>query len=67
MFIIELLICFVLGLITGIHFMNRNTYIYKAPSSSSVKNKIHYDKKTGTCYKLVPKVYICPIKYSMKH
>ena len=64
--VIELLITFILGNIVGYHFINNRSYIYHAPSSNSVRGRLFHDNKTNKCYKLIPKIYICPIKYSMK-
>ncbi len=65
--IFNFLISFVLGVIIGLYFIKSNVFIYKAPSSESVKKRIIYDEKNNICYKLVPKVHICPIKYSMSN
>ena len=64
--LIELLIAFVLGNIIGYHYVVNQSYVHHAPSSNSVKKKLFYDNNTNKCYKLIPKVFICPITYSMK-
>ena len=63
--LIELSIVFILGIIVGYHYIINMSYVYHAPSSNSVRRKLFYDSDTNMCYKLVPKVFICPIKYSM--
>lgn len=64
-FCLETIIIFLIGIVIGIHYIDKNVNLYHAPSSSSVKNKIIYDNDTMSCYKLIPKVHICPINYSM--
>ena len=63
--LIELFIAFILGIIVGYHYIINRSYVYHAPSSNSVRKKLFHDNSTNTCYKLIPKIFICPIKYSM--
>ena len=63
---IEFLVFFIIGIVIGYYLNFHETIIYHGPNSNKIKKEIYYDKKTGTCYKLIPKIHICPIKYSMK-
>ena len=63
--LIEIIIAFILGNIAGYHYIVSEIYTYHAPSSKSVK-KLLFRNITNKCYKLIPKVHICPIKYSME-
>ena len=54
------------GLIVGILlnlFIMGNGNIYKGPNSNIIKHNIF--KENGKCYRLVPKIYLCPIDISL--
>lgn len=67
--LINIIINSLLGLIVGIilaylvyNLLNNN--VIRGPNSKDIKKKIFVGNE-NKCYKLVPKIYICPIKYSM--
>ena len=62
---IELIFAFIIGLIIGYFMFYDNITLFHGPNSKDIKDKIYYNKEKDICYKLVPKVHICPIKYSM--
>ena len=60
--IINIVIGFIIGYIVG--RMVFNSVITVGPASKDIKSYTYKDKD-GICYKLVPKVHICPISISM--
>ena len=37
-----------------------NNAIYRGPNSKHIKSKIYKTSKTGKCYILKPRIYLCP-------
>lgn len=57
---------FIIGILVG-HVIIRNVYIvYHGPNSNIIKKQIFHDKQRNICYKLEPKVHICPSRYHNK-
>lgn len=52
-------------IISYIYYKIQQESFIHGPNSNTVKKKMFKDKD-GSCYKLKPKVYICPIGLSMK-
>ena len=57
-YILNILIGIVIGYSIGKLVFNSITYI--GPNSKDIVKNIYKDEN-GRCYKLVPKVYVCPI------
>ena len=62
---IQYLVFFIIGIVIGYYMYFHKTIIYHGPNSNKIKKEIYYDKNTKSCYRLIPKVHICPIAYSM--
>ena len=54
----------IFGIIIGYLIGLLLNYEYHGPDSNEIKKEIYMDD-TG-CYKMIPKVYACPIMWSMK-
>lgn len=61
-FIITIIIGLIFGVIIGYIFFMDIKYI--GPNSNEIVKKIYYDND-GKKYKLIPKISICPVNYSM--
>ena len=57
--ILNLLIGIVVGILIG--KMTLNTTSYVGPNSRDIIKNTYRDSK-GVCYKLIPKVYVCPLQ-----
>lgn len=60
---LDIVFGYILGLLIGILLVDSEKYV--GPASSDIKKLVYRCKKTGECYKLSPKFYICPISVSM--
>lgn len=57
---------FIVGMLIG-YIIMKNTYVvYHGPDSNIIRKKVFHNKNRNFCYKLVPKVHICPSKYHNK-
>lgn len=54
----------IFGIIIGYIIGLLLNYEYHGPDSNEIKKEIYHDK--NGCYKLIPKIYACPIGISMK-
>lgn len=63
--ILSLLIGFISGIILMTIYITRFNYVYHGPDSNDVKKRIYQDDQ-GSCYKYVPKTYICPLVVNHK-
>ena len=57
---LNIIIGFILGLIISYYI---NAIRYHGPNSRDIKKKIYKSRVTGKCYKMKPKIYVCPLKY----
>lgn len=57
----------IIGIILGIIIAYYVTWndVFVGPASSDIKKRIYKNRQTNKCYKLKPKIYICPINKSM--
>ncbi len=60
---IDIIIGILLGIMIAYFVLDNDILV--GPASSDIKKKIYMDENTKICYKLKPKIYICPIKISM--
>lgn len=60
--VVNSIIGFILGTLVAYYFLRIKAL--HGPNSKDVKRRI-YEDSSGNCYRLQPKVYICPINRSM--
>jgi ABC-type lipoprotein release transport system permease subunit len=66
-FVITIIITITIGIIIGsvIGYILFKNIKYIGPDSNKIVKKIYYDSD-GKKYKLIPKICVCPMNYSMR-
>lgn len=59
--IINIILGLVVGIILGVITIPNKKYV--GPYSGDIKRRVYKCTKTNKCYKLVPDIYVCPLRY----
>jgi hypothetical protein len=62
-YIINIILGLVVGIILGLITIPRKKYV--GPYSGNIQKRKYKCTKTKKCYKLVPEIYVCPLRYTI--